>query len=79
MVSTKFHWKFVRQSVVRSGKGQIKPKADWRAADSPKKRTNEQICFVCFFAFHDKQNKLVRLFFGRIYGGPKLLMVLSDL
>ena len=22
-------------------KGQIKPKADWRAIDSPKKRTNE--------------------------------------
>ena len=28
-------------------KGQIKPKADWRAIDSPKKRTNE---FVGFFA-----------------------------
>ena len=56
-------------------KGQIKPKADWRAIDSPKKQTNKQICFVCFFAFHNKQNKL---FLGRIYGIPKLFSVLSD-
>ena len=41
-------------------KGQIKPKADWRAIDSPKKQTNKQtICFVCFFAFHSKQNKFI--------------------
>ena len=32
------------------------PKADWGTVDSPKKM-NKQICFVCFFAFHDKQNK----------------------
>ena len=57
------------------GKGQIKPKADWRDIDSPKKR----ICFVCFFAFHSKKKKSVPLFFGRIYGAPKLLSVLSDL
>ena len=42
-------------------------------------KTNKQICFVCFFAFHGKQNKFVRLFFGWIYGAPKLLLVLSDL
>jgi hypothetical protein len=42
-------------------KGQIKPKADWCAIGSPKK-TNEQICFVCFFAFYGKQNKFVRSF-----------------
>ena len=29
---------------------------------------NKRICFVCFFAFHSKQNKFVRSFFGRIYG-----------
>ena len=28
-------------------KGQIKPKADWRAIDSPKKRTNEFDCYLC--------------------------------
>ena len=33
-------------------KGQIKPKADWRAIDSPKKRTNEFV-FFC----HEKQKK----------------------
>ena len=59
-------------------KGQIKPKADWHAIDSPKKQTNK-IHFVCFFAFLSKQNKFVRLFFGRIYGKPILLLVLSDL
>ena len=31
-------------------KGQIKPKADWRAADSPKKQTNEFV-FVSFLLF----------------------------
>ena len=31
-------------------KGQIKPKADWRAIDSPKKRTNEFVFVFCFFA-----------------------------
>ena len=51
-------------------KGNIKPKAD-----SPKKRTNE---FV-LFAFHSKQNKFVGSIFGRIYGAPILLSVLSDL
>ena len=25
-------------------------------------KTNKRICFVCFFAFHSKQNKFVRLF-----------------
>ena len=29
-----------------SGQGQIKPKSDWRAVDSPKKLTNKRICFV---------------------------------
>ena len=42
-------------------------------------KMNKWICFVCFFAFHDKQNKFVRSFFGRIYGVPNLLSVLSDL
>ena len=55
-------------------KDQIKPQADWRAVDSPK-----QICFVCFFAFHGKENKFHCLFFGRIYGVRKPLSVLSNL
>ena len=29
-----------------SAKGQIKPKADWRAVDSPKKQTNEFVLFA---------------------------------
>ena len=44
-------------------KGQIKPKADWRAADSPKKRTNKFV-FVAFYSSRQKNTK----FFGRIYG-----------
>ena len=39
-------------------KGQIKLKADWRAADSPKKRTKKIVLFA-FFAFHGKQIKFV--------------------
>ena len=27
--------------IIRQAEGQIKPKADWRAVDSPKKRTNQ--------------------------------------
>ena len=37
-----------------TAKGQIKPKADWRAIDSPKKRTNE---FVLFAVKSKKANK----------------------
>ena len=55
-------------------KDQVKPKADFQAVDSPKKM-NGQICFVCFFACHGKQIKLVRLVFGRIYGAPILLSI----
>ena len=36
-------------------KGQIKPKADWRAIDSPKKRTNE------FFFFAKTVRKFLKL------------------
>ena len=34
---------------------------------------------LVLFAVKSKQNKFVRSFFGRIYGAPKLLSVLSDL
>ena len=44
-----------------------------------KKRTDKRICFVCFFAFHSKQNKSVGSFLTRIYGVPILLLVLSGL
>ena len=55
-------------------KGQIKPKSVWA-----RQKTNERICFVCLEKQKSKQNKFVRSFFGRIYGAPKLLLVLSDL
>ena len=38
---------------LKTAKGQIKPKADWTAIDSPKKWTNE---FGLFFS-HEKQKK----------------------
>ena len=34
-------------------KGQMKPKADWRAINSPQKQTNEFVLFAPFF--HSKQ------------------------
>ena len=37
-----------------SPKGQIKPKANWRAADSPKKGTNTFV-FVAFLLFTAKK------------------------
>jgi hypothetical protein len=56
---------------------QIKPKADWRAVDSPKKRTIE---FV-FAALKSKRaKKIVRLFvFWENLQHANLLTVLSDL
>ena len=56
----------------------IKPKADWRAVDSPKKRMDEFVLFT-FLLFTGKKNKFVHSFFGRIYCASKLLQVLSDL
>ena len=63
---------------IRNLKGQIKQEADWRAIDSHKKRTNEFVLFA-FLLFTAKKNKVVHSIFGRIYGTPKLLLVLSDL
>ena len=45
-------------------KSQIKPKADWHAVDSPKKRTNN-LFFVLLF-YSTWQKKIVRSFVGRI-------------
>ena len=44
-------------------KGQTKPKADWRAADSPKKCTNEFV-FVAFLLFMGKKTNLIVRFLG---------------
>ena len=45
-------------------KSQIKkPKADWRAADSPKKRTNDFV-FVAFLLFRSKKKKSFIRFLG---------------
>ena len=41
-------------------KGQIKPKADWRAVDSPKKRTNEFVLFAFLLFTANKTNSFVR-------------------
>ena len=50
-------------------KGQKKPKAVWACRIfSPK--MNKWICFVCREKQKSKQNKFVRLIFGRIYNAP---------
>ena len=59
-------------------KGQIKPKADCCAVDSPKKQRNEFVLFAFLLFTANKTNSFIR-FWGRIYGAPKLLSVLSDL
>ena len=43
-------------------KGQIKPKADWRAVDSPEKRTNEFGYFALKSKKAEKTNSFVRFF-----------------
>ena len=46
-------------------KGQLISKADWRAIDSPKKRTGEFVLFAFLFFTANKSNSSVR-FFWRI-------------
>ena len=60
-------------------KGQIKPKAKWRAVDSPKKRTKQFVLFVFLLFTAKKINLFARSFFGRMYCTPILLLFLSDL
>ena len=62
----------------KPAKGQIEPKADWSAVDSPKKQTNEVVLLPFLFFTANKPNLFV-CFFGSIYDTPKLLLVLSDL
>ena len=50
----------------KPAKGQIKPKADWHAVDSPKKWKNEFVLFTV----KSKQTKFLSSFFGRIYSTP---------
>ena len=59
-------------------KGQLISKAIYGLLTSPKKN-NGWICFICIFTLQGKQIKLVRLFFGRIYGLPICFLILSDL
>jgi hypothetical protein len=54
-------------------KGQLISKADWRARESPQKRTDEFLLFA--FWLFDKQIK----FFWRIYGAPICFSIFSDL
>ena len=61
----------------RPSKGQIKPKADWRAIGSPKNGWKNLFCL--HFCFSQQTNKNIRSFLGigRIYGATILLSVLS--
>ena len=59
-------------------KGHLISKADLRAIDSPKKRTDEFVLFA-FFTLLSKQIKFVHMFFGRICGAPICFSVLSEL
>ena len=59
-------------------KGQIKPKADWHAIDSPQKRTDECL-FLCFFTLHGKKNQIRSFVFWENLRPANLLTVLSDL
>ena len=63
--------------ILHSVKGQIKPKADWGAIDSPKKRTNE----FGFFAVKIKKAKKANSFnvFWKNLQHTNLLRVLFDL
>ena len=43
-------------------KGQIKPKADWRALDSPKKQMNEFVLFAYLLFTANKTNSFIPFF-----------------
>ena len=45
-----------------TSKGQIKPKADWRAVDSHKKQTNEFVLFAFLLFTANKTNSFICLF-----------------
>ena len=57
-------FRYVEGSMSISGKGQIKPKADWCAVDSPKTRTKEFVLFA--FLLFTANNSFMYLTF-RIY------------
>ena len=58
-------------------KGQIKPKADWHAVDSPKKQMNEFVLFAFLLFTANKTNSLIWSLGESM--APKLLLALSDL
>ena len=62
-IRKKFNGKQWRRFVINFIKGQIKPKADWRAVDSPKKQTNKFV-FVTLKSKKVKKNKFICSFLG---------------
>ena len=44
---------------IQLSKGRMKSKADWRAVDSPKKRTNEFVLFAFLLFTANKTNSFV--------------------
>ena len=59
-------------------KGQIKPKADWRSVDSPKKRTKELV-LLCFSLFTTKNKQICLFVFWVNLRHANLLKLLFDL
>ena len=51
----------VQKIIIVQSKDQIKPKADWRTVDSPKKRKNEFVYSCSESQKSKKTNSLVRL------------------
>ena len=62
------HYLLVKRWAIRI-KGQIKPKADLRAVDSPKKRTNKFVLFA-FLLFMAKNPNSFVCFFGESMARP---------
>ena len=64
-------------SMIKVSKGQIKPKADWCAVDSPKKPTKD---FFSLFCFSQQKNQIRSfIFWENLRRTNLLLSVLSDL
>ena len=80
---------------IEGAKGQVKPKADWRAIDSPKKRTNKFVFFAMtvrkylkleietssfkYFRSVKQKNQIGSFGFWENLRRANLLTVLSDL
>ena len=73
------YFKEIQEEHCATAKGQIKPKADCRTVDYPKKRMNEFVCLFCREKQKSIKNQIRSFVFWENLRRVNLLTVLSDL